>query len=142
MKTVKQLQRLQADTYILMLKTHNFHWNVTGPYFQQLHLLFESQYNELFQAVDVVAERLRALDAEAIGQYAEFQKLSKIKDSKESKFKKMIEELVESNEAVVKTAHALVAQAQKDGDEATADLATERVSVHQKNIWMLKSHLK
>ena len=141
-KMVEQLQRLEADTYILMLKTHNFHWNVEGPYFQQLHLLFEGQYTELFAAVDEVAERLRAVNEKALGRYKDFQDRSKIKDSAETEYKKMIKELVESNESVVKTAQDLVKLAQKAGDEATADLAIKRIQAHQKNVWMLKSHLK
>ncbi len=142
MKTVKQLQHLQSDTYILMLKTHNFHWNVRGPFFSQLHLLFEGQYTELFQAVDLIAERLRSLDAEALGQYESFQKMSKIKDSRELEYKAMIKELIQSNEEVVKTAQGLIKTAEKEDDEATADLAIERVTLHQKNIWMLKALLE
>lgn len=90
MKLEKSLAKLQADTYILMLKTHNFHWNVKGELFQSLHVLFEQQYNELFLAVDTVAERLRSLDFKARGQYQEFQKLSKIKDSYETNYKKCL----------------------------------------------------
>lgn len=142
MKLEKQLATLQADTYILMLKTHNFHWNVKGELFQSLHILFEIQYNELFLAVDSIAERLRSLGFMAVGQYEEFQKLSNIKDSKEAKYKEMLKELVKSNEEVVKTATILVKIAQDENDEATADLAIARIQVHQKNIWMLRSHLE
>jgi starvation-inducible DNA-binding protein len=142
MKLIKQLKTLQADSYILMLKTHSFHWNVTGANFQSLHTLFETMYNELFLAVDTIAERIRALDSLAVGSYSEFQKLSKIKDSSETKSKKMIKELIDSNELLIKTAQELVKLAQKEGDEASADLAIERITIHQKNIWMLKAHLK
>lgn len=141
MKT-KKLQQLQADTYILMLKTHNFHWNVTGPLFQSLHTLFEGQYNELFLAVDTIAERIRSLDEKALGSYQQFQEVSKIKDSQETKYKLMIKELIDSNQLAVLTAQEVVELAQKEKDEATADLAIERIAVHQKNIWMLKVHLE
>ncbi len=141
MKT-KKLQQLQADTYILMLKTHNFHWNVTGPLFQSLHTLFEGQYNELFLAVDTIAERIRSLDEKALGSYKQFQEVSKIKDSQETKYKLMIKELIDSNQLAVSTAQEVVELAQKEKDEATADLAIERIAVHQKNIWMLKVHLE
>lgn len=142
MKKHKLLQNLLADSYILMLKTHNFHWNVSGPLFQSLHSLFEIQYNDLFLAVDLIAERMRSNDIIVDANYSNFQKLSKIKDSSELKYKKMIKELIESNKAVVETAKKLVTEAQKEKDEATADLAIERINVHEKNIWMLKSHLK
>lgn len=135
------MQTLLADSYILMLKTHNFHWNVKGPNFQQLHVLFEGQYTELFAAVDVIAERIRSQDFIVEGQYSAFIEKSKISDSSELKADKMIKELIESNFQVVKTAKELVKIAQKHDDEATADLAIERISVHEKNIWMLKSSL-
>jgi starvation-inducible DNA-binding protein len=137
----KLLQQLLADSYILMLKTHNFHWNVTGPLFQSLHSLFEIQYNDLFLAVDLIAERMRSNDTIVNAKYSHFQKISKIKDSSETKYKKMIKELIESNKILVETAKKLITAAQEEKDEATADLAIERINVHEKNMWMLKSHL-
>lgn len=135
------LQSLLSDSYILLLKTQNFHWNVKGPMFHQLHLLFEAQYNELFTSIDVIAERIRSLGHPVIAQYDEFLKVSKIKDSHEKKALKMVKELIDSNEAVVKTAKKMVKAAQKHGDDASADLGIERINVHEKSIWMLKSIL-
>lgn len=140
-KIILNLQRLQADTYILMLKTHNFHWNVSGPFFQSLHTLFEIQYNELFLAVDEIAERIKSLDGIALGRYKDFQKLSAIEDSKELAYQGMIKDLIHSNNEVVKTAKTLLKVAQGK-DEASADLAIKRIQIHEKNLWMLKSHLK
>ena len=122
------LSRLLADSYTLYLKTHNFHWNVKGPMFQTLHLLFETQYTELALAVDLVAERIRALDYPAPGTYAEFAKLSSIPEPKgEPKATAMIRELVEGQEAVVRTARSIFPLVDKVGDEPTADLLTQRM---------------
>lgn len=140
-KVILNLQRLQADTYILMLKTHNFHWNVSGPFFQSLHTLFENQYNELFLAVDEIAERIKSLEGKALGRYKDFQKLSSIEDSKEEVYQGMIKDLIHSNNEVVKTAKGLLKIAQGK-DEASADLAIKRIQIHEKNLWMLRSHLK
>jgi starvation-inducible DNA-binding protein len=142
-KIAKGLGHLLADTYTLYLKTHNFHWNVTGPMFQTLHLMFETQYNELWTAVDLVAERIRSLGAFAPGTYAEFVKLSSIKESPGvPKAQDMIRELVSGHEAVVRTARSLFPVVEKAGDEATADLLTQRIQTHEKTAWMLRSLLE
>jgi starvation-inducible DNA-binding protein len=137
------LSRLLADSYTLYLKTHNFHWNVTGPMFQSLHLMFEGQYNELALAVDLIAERIRALGSPAPGSYADFSKLSSIKDAVGvPRAKDMIRELVAGHEAVTKTARTLFPNAEKVNDEATADLLTQRIQLHEKTAWMLRSLLE
>lgn len=137
------LSHLLADTYTLYLKTHNFHWNVTGPMFQTLHLMFETQYNELALAVDLIAERIRALGHPAPGTYGEYARLSSIKEvAGVPKAKKMIELLVEGQEAVVRTARAVFPMVEKVNDEPTADLLTQRMQLHEKNAWMLRSLLE
>ena len=136
------LSRLLADTYTLYLKTHNFHWNVKGPMFQTLHLMFETQYNELALAVDLIAERIRALGFPAPGSYAEYSKLSSIKEAKGvPTATKMIAELVDGQEAVVRTARSVFPLAEKVSDEPTADLLTQRMQTHEKTAWMLRSLL-
>jgi starvation-inducible DNA-binding protein len=140
---VEGLARLLADTYTLYLKTHNFHWNVTGPMFQTLHLMFETQYNELALAVDLIAERIRALGHPAPGTYAEFAQLSSIKESPGvPKAQDMIKLLVEGQEAVVRTARSIFPIVDKANDEPTADLLTQRMQVHEKTAWMLRSLLE
>ena len=137
------LSRLLADTYTLYLKTHNFHWNVTGPMFQTLHLMFETQYNELALAVDLVAERIRALGYPAPGTYSQYAKLSSIKEtSGVPKATDMIELLVEGQEAVVRTARSIFPLVEKVNDEPTGDLLTQRMQVHEKTAWMLRSLLE
>jgi starvation-inducible DNA-binding protein len=137
------LSRLLADTYTLYLKTHNFHWNVTGPMFQTLHLMFETQYNELALAVDLVAERIRALGFPAPGTYSDYAKLSSIKETTGvPKAEEMIRLLVEGQEAVVRTARSIFPVAEKANDEPTADLLTQRMQVHEKTAWMLRSLLE
>ncbi|OGA50199.1 MAG: DNA starvation/stationary phase protection protein [Betaproteobacteria bacterium RIFCSPLOWO2_12_FULL_62_13] len=137
------LSRLLADTYTLYLKTHNFHWNVTGPMFQTLHLMFEQQYNELALAVDQIAERIRALDYPAPGTYAEYAKRSSIKETAGvPKAQDMIQLLVEGQEAVVRTARSIFPVVDKVNDEPTADLLTQRMQVHEKTAWMLRSLLE
>ena len=141
-KIAQGLSRLLADTYTLYLKTHNFHWNVTGPMFQTLHLMFEQQYNELALAVDAVAERIRALGFPAPGTYREFGKLSSIEESKGvPSAEDMIRELVAGQEAVVKTARSVFPLVDKVNDEPSADLLTQRMQVHEKTAWMLRSLL-
>jgi starvation-inducible DNA-binding protein len=136
------LGRLLADTYTLYLKTHNFHWNVTGPMFQTLHLMFETQYNELWLATDAIAERIRSLGHTAPGTYAEFSKLSSIKEPNGvPKATDMIKQLVEGHEAVVRTGRSLFPSAEKASDESTADLLTQRIQIHEKTAWMLRSLL-
>jgi len=137
------LSRLLADSYTLYRKTHNFHWNVTGPMFNTLHLMFEAQYTEMATAVDLVAERIRTLGYPAPGTYAEFAKLSSIKDAQGvPKADDMIRELVAGQEAVVRTARAVFPAVEKAGDEPSADLLTQRMQVHEKNAWMLRSLLE
>jgi starvation-inducible DNA-binding protein len=137
------LSRLLADTYTLYLKTHNFHWNVKGPMFQTLHLMFETQYNELALAVDLIAERIRALGHPAPGSYADFAKLSSIQDAKGVPgATKMISELIAGQEAVVRTARAIFPVVEKASDEPTADLLTQRMQIHEKTAWMLRSLLE
>ncbi len=137
------LSRVLADTYTLYLKTHNFHWNVTGPMFQTLHMMFEEQYNELWQALDLVAERIRALGFPAPGTYAAYARLSSIREEEGvPSAEEMIRQLVEGNEAVARTARAVFPAAQGAGDEPTADLLTQRLQVHEKTAWMLRSLLE
>ena len=137
------LSKVLADTYTLYLKTHNFHWNVTGPMFQTLHLMFETQYNELALAVDLIAERIRALAYPAPGTYAEYSKLSSIKEEPGvPKAEDMIRRLVEGQEAVVRTARSIFPTVEKANDEPTADLLTQRMQIHEKTAWMLRSLLE
>ncbi len=137
------LSRTLADTYTLYLKTHNFHWNVTGPMFQTLHLMFETQYNELALAVDAIAERIRALGFPAPGTYSEYAKLSSISETEGvPKAEEMIALLVEGQEAVARTAREVFAVADEANDEPTADLLTQRLQIHEKNAWMLRSLLQ
>jgi starvation-inducible DNA-binding protein len=136
------LSRLLADTYTLYLKTHYFHWNVTGPMFQTLHLMFETQYTELALAVDLIAERIRALGFPAPGSYTEYAKLSSIPEtSGVPKAEEMIKLLVEGQEAVCRTARSIFPIAEKASDEPTADLLTQRLQLHEKTAWMLRSLL-
>lgn len=136
------LSRLLADTYTLYLKTHYFHWNVTGPMFQTLHLMFETQYTELALAVDLIAERIRALGFPAPGSYTEYAKLSSIPETTSvPKATEMIKLLVEGQEAVCRTARSIFPIAEKASDEPTADLLTQRLQIHEKTAWMLRSLL-
>ncbi len=137
------LSRLLADTYTLYLKTHNFHWNVTGPMFNTLHLMFEAQYMELSLAVDLIAERIRALGYPAPATYSEYAKLTSIPETVGvPKATEMIQLLVEGQEAVVRTARSLFPSASEVHDEPTADLLTQRMTLHEKNAWMLRSLLE
>ena len=137
------LAKLLADSYTLYLKTHNFHWNVTGPMFQTLHLMFETQYTELALAVDLIAERIRALGVAAPGTYREFAKLASIKESEGvPAATEMIRQLVAGQEAVVRTARSIFPVVGAANDEATADLLTQRMQLHEKNAWMLRSLLE
>jgi starvation-inducible DNA-binding protein len=136
------LSRLLADTYTLYLKTHNYHWNVTGPMFQTLHLMFEQQYTELAMAVDLIAERIRALGVPAPGTYREFAELTSIAEAEGiPSAEEMIRDLVLGQEAVVRTARSIFPQADAVQDEPTADLLTQRMQLHEKTAWMLRSLL-
>lgn len=137
------LSHFLADTYTLYLKTHYFHWNVTGPMFNTLHLMFEGQYTELALAVDLVAERIRSLDVYAPGTYKDFVKLSSIKESDTvPNAQDMIKELVAGHEAVCRTARSVFPAAEAAADEATKDLLTQRLQLHEKSAWMLRSLLE
>ncbi|EFJ8058288.1 TPA: Dps family protein, partial [Citrobacter freundii] len=137
------LSRLLADTYTLYIKTHYYHWNVTGPMFNSLHLMFENQYNELATAVDDIAERIRSLGCFAPGTYHEFSRLTAVNEDKDiPAAKNMIENLVQGQETVVKTARSLFPIVNSGNDEATADLLTQRIQLHEKTAWMLRSLLE
>jgi starvation-inducible DNA-binding protein len=137
------LSRLLADTYTLYLKTHNFHWNVKGPMFQTLHLMFEAQYNELALAVDLIAERIRALGFPAPGTYKAYAKLSSIPETDGvPEARDMIRLLVEGQEAVARTARKVFPLVDRASDEPSADLLTQRMQVHEKTAWMLRSLLE
>jgi starvation-inducible DNA-binding protein len=139
----EKLSQVLAESYTLYLKTHNFHWNVTGPMFQPLHSVFEEQYSELANAVDEIAERIRALGQPAPGSFTEFQNLSSIKEaSGKVKAQDMIKNLLEGHKTISKTAHIAATTAQEAGDEGTADLMIQRIQVHDKTAWMLRSFLE
>ena len=138
----KGLSKVLADSYTLYLKTHNYHWNVTGPMFNTLHLMFEGQYTELATAVDAIAERIRALDEPAPGSYKAFAALTEIKEeTKVPSAEEMIRQLVIGQETVVRTAREVFKIVDKANDEPTADLLTQRMQIHEKNAWMLRSML-
>ena len=138
------LSKLLADTYTLYLTTHNFHWNVTGPMFNTLHTMFMAQYTELWNAVDPIAERIRSLGHVAPGSYAQFGRLTSLKDAPETRpaALEMIAILVQGPEAVARTARSIFPAAEKAGDEPTADLLTQRLTVHEQSAWMLRSLLE
>ncbi len=140
----KGLSRLLADTYTLYLTTHNFHWNVTGPMFNTLHAMFMVQYTELWNAVDPVAERIRALGHVAPGSYAQFGKLTSLPDAPEHppKALEMVRVLMQGHEAVARTARDLFPLADQAHDEPTADLLTQRLTVHEQTAWMLRALLE
>jgi starvation-inducible DNA-binding protein len=136
------LGRLLAETFTLYLKTHNFHWNVIGPRFRELHLMFEEQYNELWQAADLIAERIRALGEIAPATYREFSRLSSIPEPDGvPSAEDMVRELLRGHETVIRTARDGLA-AESAGDQVTMDLLTERMQVHEKTAWMLRSMLE
>lgn len=138
----KGLAKLLADTYTLYLKTHNYHWNVTGPMFQTLHALFEQQYTELWTAIDVIAERIRSLGHYSPGSYKEFAELTSLKEVDGiPTAQDMVKDLVQGHETVVRTARAIFPLVEKAHDEASADLATQRIQLHEKTAWMLRSML-
>jgi len=142
-KVVEGLSKLLADTYTLYLKTHSFHWNVTGPMFQTLHLMFQTQYTEIWTNVDLIAERIRSLDAPAPGTYAQFSKLASLKETVGvPAAQDMIKILLDGHEAVTRTARSVFPAAEKANDQPTMDLLTQRMEVHEKTAWMLRSLLK
>lgn len=142
-KIAEGLSRLLADTYTLYLKTHNFHWNVTGPMFNTLHTMFETHYTELALAVDEIAERIRALGVTAPGSYKQFGELSSIEEETGNPgAEEMIRQLVSGQETVVRTARSIFPLVDEANDEPSADLLTQRMQVHEKNAWMLRSLLE
>ena len=145
-KIADGLSRFLADSYTLYLKTHNFHWNVTGPMFNALHVMFEGQYTEQWNALDEIAERIRALGYNAPGSYAEFIELSSIKEEpgleKAPDWREMVRQLVVGNEAVCRTARKALKTADDAGDDPTVDLMTQRLQTHEKYAWMLRSLLE
>jgi starvation-inducible DNA-binding protein len=137
------LSKLLADTYLLYLKTHNFHWNVEGPMFQTLHTMFMEQYTEAWNAIDLVAERIRSLGHYAPGTYRQYLKLGSIKETDGvPKAEQMVRLLIEAQEAVVRTARGVLPLAERANDQPTLDVLTQRMDVHEKNAWMLRSLLK
>lgn len=142
-KIADGLSRLLADTFTLYLKTHNYHWNVTGPMFQTLHTMFMDQYNELWLATDPIAERIRALGFEAPGSYEEFARLTSIKNLVGApKAQDMIREIIAGNETVARTAREVFPVVEKANDQPTADVLTQRMQVHEKTAWMMRSLLE
>jgi starvation-inducible DNA-binding protein len=142
-KIAEGLTRVLADTYTLYLKTHNYHWNVTGPMFNTLHTMFEVQYNELWMAVDEIAERIRSLGEYAPGSYAAYADLTSIEDDTGvPKAEAMLVNLVKGHEAVARTARAVFPLAEEASDEPTADLLTQRMQASEKTAWMLRSMLE
>lgn len=134
------LKRLLADSYTLYLQTHNFHWNVTGPQFRELHLMFEEHYTELAEAVDVIAERIRTLDVPAPGTYRALAELSSIKEVEGvPPASEMVDLLTKGHEQVVRTAREVLAVAQQANDESTASLVSDRMRLHEKTAWMLRA---
>ncbi|HUD42654.1 MAG TPA: Dps family protein [Dokdonella sp.] len=142
-KIADGLSKLLADTYTLYLKTHSFHWNITGSMFNSLHTMFETQYNELWSAADVIAERIRSLDFPAPGSYSQFVKLSAIKEEPGvPDWRGMVEQLVDGHETAARTGRTVFKLADKADDQPTADLVTQRLEAHEKTAWMLRSLLK
>ena len=141
---VDGLSRLLSDTYVLYLKTHNFHWNVTGPMFNTLHAMFMTQYTELWNAVDPIAERIRSLGHPAPGSYQQFGNLSSLKDvpAQPPKALEMVRVLVKGHEAVARTARGIFPLVESANDQPTADLLTQRLNIHEKTAWMLRSLLE
>jgi starvation-inducible DNA-binding protein len=143
-KVADELTHLLADTYALYLKTQNFHWNVTGPLFPQLHLLFESQYEELAEAVDVIAERIRALGSFAPASFSEFQKLSSLKEATGAhpSAEQMVKTLLKDHETISQHLHIIFEKAEQANDQGTLDMITERMRAHEKTAWMLRSSVE
>ena len=140
---VEALSHLLADNYTLYLKTQNYHWNVTGPHFQQLHQLFQTQYEDLAAANDEIAERIRALGEKAPGSFSAYAKLSVIKEEAGSPaYKDILKNLSKDQDKICETAHGVLKLAQEVDDEPTIDMMINRLSVHQKNKWMLEAHLE
>lgn len=144
-KIAEGLSQVLADSFTLYLKTHNFHWNITGPMFNTLHVMFEGQYNEQWTALDVIAERIRALGFNAPGSYGQFIKLSSIREEpgvpEAPEWQEMVRQLVLGNESVCRTARKVLSTADHAGDDPTVDMLTQRLAIHEKYAWMLRSLL-
>lgn len=137
------LSRLLADSYMVYLKTHNYHWNVTGKLFHSLHEMFEEQYSELAEAIDVIAERIRAIGYRAPGSFREYSEITSIEeDTDQPDAMEMVRRLAVDNETIIRTARETLPACEKAGDEATIDLLTQRLDIHSKTAWMLRSHLE
>lgn len=137
------LAKVLADSYLLYMKTHGYHWNVKGPHFQQLHALFQEQYDETWAAVDDIAERIRALGHDAPGSYAAIAKLASVEEREDvPNASGMLQDLINGNEAVLKTIRAAMPSMEEGGDEASFDLMVQRLTAHEKAAWMLRSHLE
>lgn len=142
-QTAEGMSHLLADSYTLFLKTHNYHWNVTGPMFRTLHLMFEEQYTELFTAVDLIAERIRSLGSQAPGSYKQFAQLSRVADDEgQLDAEGMIKSLIKAHETVIRTAREIFPQAESVNDQVSLDLLTQRLDTHEKTAWMLRSLLE
>ena len=144
-KVSESLMVVLADAFTLYLKTHNFHWNITGPMFNSLHVMFETQYNEQWLALDEIAERIRALGYNVPASYGEFGKMTSIKDGvkvEHTDWREMVKQLTLGNEAVCRTARKSLEIADKAGDDPTVDMLTQRLKVHEKNAWMLRALLQ
>jgi len=144
-KIAEGLSRFLSDSFTLYLKTHNFHWNITGPMFNSLHVMFETQYNEQWVALDEIAERIRALGYNVPASYGEFQKLSSVQDDvkvEHTDWREMVRQLTLGNEAVSRTARKALEVADKAGDDPSVDMLTQRLKVHEKNAWMLRALLQ
>jgi starvation-inducible DNA-binding protein len=140
---VQGLSRMLADSYMVYLKTHSFHWNVEGPMFQTLHQMFMEQYTETWNAIDLIAERIRSLGEYAPGTYKEYARLARVKETDGvPRAEDMVRLLIEGQEAIVRTAREVLPVADEANDEPTLDLLTQRMQVHEKNAWMLRSLLK
>ena len=142
-RVAEGLSRVLADSYTLYLKTHNFHWNVEGPKFRELHLMFEEQYTELATAVDTIAERIRALGQYAPGSYAQFTRLAEVRDAEQvPSADEMVRLLARDHETVARTIRSVLPTAQEAGDEVSSDVLTQRLTIHEKTIWMLRAMTK
>jgi starvation-inducible DNA-binding protein len=138
----ESLKNALADSYVLYLKTQNYHWNVTGQSFNSLHTMFETQYNDLFAAIDLLAERIRALGEKAPGTFASYSKMATITEGNEnSSAQEMVKELAQDQQKIVKTLEKVLSESQKCNDDVTAGIITDRIEIHQKNAWMLNSSL-
>ena len=141
-QTLVALDKILADSYILMLKTQNYHWNVVGENFKALHELFQTQYEDLFSAIDEIAERIRALGSKVEGSFEHFKKLSDFRNAnKNFHSKDMIQDLLNDHELIAKILREAIKLAQSEGDELSADLFIQRAKIHEKNIWMLTSSI-